>query len=477
MTGASGKSWSADLAPLVDANAATSIISQVSDLALLLSSDLRITEVMAGPAFTANSTKVDLKGHAIHDTLTIESVPKFDARLAEFRERPGQTHSVELNHATRGDTPEFPVRYSFHTVGAEGAILLIGRDLRPIAEMQQQLVNAQISLEREFESHRDQDTRFRVLLAALDEATVFVSLPDGIIAQSNPAADAQWGRNGNGLEGTRFDSIFAEREKGDLLRSLSNATTEKTNLQVRARSGNEDFIIMPTLFRAGGGRVVLCRISHSAATIRQPENLHDHLAGLFNEGVDAIVFARRDGSILAANEAFQNLTNVASNHAIRERSLADFMARGTVDLNVIMDNADRTGTMRLYATRLTSEFGAACPVEISTVRLSAGDQKVFALILRDTSRAEVIRTPQTGPTDVDSDSIVELIGSQSLKEIVAKTTNVVEKLSIETAVALTSNNRVAAAEMLGLSRQSLYVKLRKYGLIDQGKGPDDGAED
>ena len=30
---------------------------------------------------------------------------------------------------------------------------------------------------------------------------------------------------------------------------------------------------------------------------------------------------------------------------------------------------------------------------------------------------------------------------------------------------LTDNNRVAAAEMLGLSRQSLYVKLRKYGLI------------
>ena len=32
-------------------------------------------------------------------------------------------------------------------------------------------------------------------------------------------------------------------------------------------------------------------------------------------------------------------------------------------------------------------------------------------------------------------------------------------MCIETAVELTRNNRVAAAEMLGLSRQSLYVKL------------------
>ena len=30
---------------------------------------------------------------------------------------------------------------------------------------------------------------------------------------------------------------------------------------------------------------------------------------------------------------------------------------------------------------------------------------------------------------------------------------------------LTGNNRVAAAEMLGLSRQSLYVKLRKFKLL------------
>jgi DNA-binding NtrC family response regulator len=48
---------------------------------------------------------------------------------------------------------------------------------------------------------------------------------------------------------------------------------------------------------------------------------------------------------------------------------------------------------------------------------------------------------------------------------VAETTDVVEKMCIETAVELTRNNRVAAAEMLGLSRQSLYVKLRKYGLV------------
>ena len=46
-------------------------------------------------------------------------------------------------------------------------------------------------------------------------------------------------------------------------------------------------------------------------------------------------------------------------------------------------------------------------------------------------------------------------------------------MCIETAVNLTRNNRVAEAEMLGLSRQSLYVKLRKYGLLNKDTDGED----
>ena len=64
-------------------------------------------------------------------------------------------------------------------------------------------------------------------------------------------------------------------------------------------------------------------------------------------------------------------------------------------------------------------------------------------------------------------NVMELVGSATLKDIVSETTEVVEKMCIETASELTRNNRVAAAEMLGLSRQSLYVKLRKYDLLSR----------
>ena len=59
-----------------------------------------------------------------------------------------------------------------------------------------------------------------------------------------------------------------------------------------------------------------------------------------------------------------------------------------------------------------------------------------------------------------------MIGRVALKEIVREATDVIERLCIEAALKLTGDNRASAAEMLGLSRQSLYVKLRRYGLGD-----------
>ncbi|MGA1578935.1 MAG: helix-turn-helix domain-containing protein, partial [Steroidobacteraceae bacterium] len=45
-----------------------------------------------------------------------------------------------------------------------------------------------------------------------------------------------------------------------------------------------------------------------------------------------------------------------------------------------------------------------------------------------------------------------------------------ERLCIEAALQLNDNNRASTADMLGLSRQSLYVKLHRYGIEDKDAG-------
>ena len=61
---------------------------------------------------------------------------------------------------------------------------------------------------------------------------------------------------------------------------------------------------------------------------------------------------------------------------------------------------------------------------------------------------------------------MKIIPKKSLGQNFLIDIDVIEKICIQTAIETTNNNKAAAAEMLGLSRQSLYVKLHKYGLVD-----------
>jgi DNA-binding NtrC family response regulator len=74
------------------------------------------------------------------------------------------------------------------------------------------------------------------------------------------------------------------------------------------------------------------------------------------------------------------------------------------------------------------------------------------------------------------EQLTELVGRVPLKELVRDSSDMIERLCIEAALELTSDNRAAAAEILGLSRQSLYAKLRRYGLGDLVPHEDAGRD-
>ena len=70
------------------------------------------------------------------------------------------------------------------------------------------------------------------------------------------------------------------------------------------------------------------------------------------------------------------------------------------------------------------------------------------------------------------EQLTALVGRVSLKNLVRDTTDLVERHFIEAALETTGDNRTSAAEVLGVSRQSLYVKLRRYqlGIAEGGDG-------
>ena len=70
-------------------------------------------------------------------------------------------------------------------------------------------------------------------------------------------------------------------------------------------------------------------------------------------------------------------------------------------------------------------------------------------------------------------SIAERIGKPPLRKLVKDTVGAVERHYVKSALELANDNRTVAAELLGLSRQSLYAKLNRYGL-DGGSDPTAG---
>jgi transcriptional regulator PpsR len=454
--------------PLIDPEMLSEIISTAADISLLINGDGRVAAVMVNPAHPAFGRLYAWGAMRVTHTVTEESREKLFKRLAALARPGARALAVEINHVDQA-LREFPVRYSLHNIGKDQTILMMGRDMRPVAEMQQQLVMAQLALERDYEAQREMDTRYRVLMEATRDAIVLVSMNSGRIADLNVAAAIMLGGSRQELAGAAIAQEFEGRRRGEFLESLSNIASADaaSPVELVARRSQRKLRLIPKLFRAAGERLMLCRIEAPEMANAPGVETNENLERLFHEGVDGIVFLDQDGVITAANDAFLKLTDSTHLASVRGRSMADFLARGGVDLRVLLDNTRRARHLRLYATRIISEFKGEVAVEISATYLSDRPTPGFGLILRDASRAEMLRRPGTAVGDDGMRSVMELVGSSTLKDIVAETTDVVEKMCIETAVELTRNNRVAAAEMLGLSRQSLYVKLRKFGLLSK----------
>ncbi len=463
------KYWHSGVIPLIAPEMLGNIIADVGDLSIVIAEDGVILSVLVNPDQPGFQKLESWAGRDVRDALTVESVPKFEQRLHAFLTTPGPVKPVELNHTEELGHWEFPIRYTFHRIGPEGAVLMLGRDLRVVAEMQQQLVRAQLTLERDYETQREFETRFRVLMESAPDPVVFLAVQTGRITEVNSAATQLLGRSREDLIGSSFLSEFDSKTRPDLVETLTDrAAVERGGLvEVTLRRGGEVVGLAPTLFRSSGERLILCRVSRGSPAHEQHDPLTDYLRSLYKTGADAMVFTTLDGTILSANDGFLDLINAADDLVVGGRNLTDYLHRGAVDLKVMTENASRSGRMRLYPTKMVSEFGSPRTVEVAVSQFKAGEIQVFAFVIRDVSRMETVRPGAVSVSDDNVRSVMELVGSATLKEIVAETTDVVEKMCIETAVELTMNNRVAAAEMLGLSRQSLYVKLRKYNLLSK----------
>ena len=453
----------------LDADSASSLIAAAADIALVIDADGVIRDVSLGSEDMKLESCQKWIGQTWADTVTVESRVKVESLLRDATSKSERRWRQVNHHSARG--ADVPVLYSAVRVGQLGQVVAFGRDLRPNAQLQQRLVDAQQSMERDYWRLRHVETRYRLLFQSSLEAVLIVDAGTQKIIEANPAAGDLLGENARKVVGRPFpDGFDADSTAAiGLLLAHARAVGRGEDIRVRLLTDAREFLIAASMFTQDNGSFFLVRLSPTRGDA--PDSaVPRSIVKLMESMPDGFVVTDLEGQVISANRAFIDMTQAVSEVQLRGESLERWLGRSGVDFSVLIGSIRQHGSVRLFSTVLRGEHGASSEVEVSAVSVPHGDLPCLGFTIRDVGRrtatSVAARVGQELPRSANQ--LTELVGRVSLKELVRESTDLIEKLCIEAALELTRDNRASAAEMLGLSRQSLYVKLRRYGLGDLG---------
>jgi transcriptional regulator PpsR len=453
----------------LDAGSVAALVTAASDVALVVDKDGIIRDL----AIHNNEISADLRdgegwvGRPFSATVAHDSKPKVEALLRDANQSGARWRHV--NHLG-ADGASIPVLYSAVRINADGRAVVFGRDMRALSVLQQRLVMAQQSMEQDYSRLRDVEMRYRLLFQMSSEAVLILDTARLRVTELNPAAQELFGGKPDQLVGRGLSSVFTEDSQAAVLAHLEDVRQGRRAEEVAVRLADDqgEATVSASLFREGSATLFLLRVSPAtgrAAAAPLPATKRQLLKVVEN-APDGFVVTDGGGHVVTANAAFLEMAGLKTEGEARGESLERWIGQSGVDLDVLLANLRQRDTLRHFLTTLRSEDGGSTQVEISAVAVGNGAGPTFGFAIRNVAmrmRTEP-RAARELPRSVEQ--LTELIGRVSLKDLVREATDVIEKLCIEAALELTGDNRASAAEMLGLSRQSLYVKLRKFGLGD-----------
>jgi transcriptional regulator PpsR len=377
---------------------------------------------------------------------------------------------------------ELPMEYTTVLLGGRAGMLAIGKNLQAVAELQTQLIAAQQAMERDAWKLREVETRYRLLFDVSTEAIALLRAHNFRLLEANPAALRLLGleaSKGAGIGGRDFLAAFAPHER-DAMRAMLTRVRENgkaPGVLVHLGDSYESRLARASLIKAEPAPMLLIQLL--PAGNRQPgppEGETEFLADLIERTPDAFAVIGRDGDIRQANRAFLDLAEVGAPGSVVGESLSRWLARPGADLAVLLAHLRMHGTVRLFSSAIQGELGTVTEVEISSAGNRDTEADVFGIFLRDVGRRlSTLSVANSRPASAQAP--LGQVGRTPLRMLVKDAVGGVERHYIKAALDLARGNRTAAAELLGLSRQSLYLKLGRYGLDSEPRtSSDEGGE-
>ena len=457
----------------LDAETAARVMAASSDVAMVIDREGIIRDIAVANSDLSLDGFADVVERRWIDTVTSESRRKVEEMLHDAAGKK-ETRWREVNQqSSRGS---IPFRYVTLNAGKNGSVIALGHDLRSVAALQQRLLQAQQSMERDYIRLRQAESRYRVLFQIASEAVLIVDQATKKIVEANPAAGTLLGAQHTVLAGQPFARLFHPEARDVALSLLGDAGSVSGGEPVRIRlaDGRDDFALSSSLFRQDGAAHALVRLLPLGAgrTVAEDES-SQKLLRVLNRIPDAFVLTDSELNIVDCNLAFLELSELPSAESARGQSLGGFVGRPGIDLTVLAGSLREHGWVRNFGTVIRTQYGAQDEVELSGVSVRDGQDAYSGFVIRPAPREQDLPAENARELPRTAEQLTQLVGRVSLREIVGETTDVIERMCIEAALNLTNNNRASAAEILGLSRQSLYSKLNRYGFGNSETGAPD----
>ncbi|MDP3555317.1 transcriptional regulator PpsR [Methylocystis sp.] len=354
---------------------------------------------------------------------------------------------------------ELAMEYTTFSLGKKAGFVAIGRSLEAISELQSRLQLAQEARERDYWKMREIETRYRMLFDATSEAVVLVSVSDLRVVEANLCAT----KNLDLAPGAPFLARLDDRDRRVLDEMLTKTREEgrAPGVVLRATPFGELWSLRASLMNAESGALYLCQLT----PMRDP-GAADRADGFsmrtfVDRMPDGFVVVDRDGVVQAANDAFLDLVQIGSEATAIGRKLTRWLSSPGADANLVIALVQKHGEVRRFQTTIDGELGQSISVEVSAIGNDASRPSYFGLLIRDSGHRRA--TADAPPRAVaDASVAVDDFDNRTLEQIVKMTTETIERKAIARALERFRGNRTVAARHLGLSRQSLHAKLKKY---------------
>lgn len=394
------------------------------------------------------------------DTVTIECKGKIEQLLAKDNTLGNKWRQVNHQH----DGVNIPINYKVVRPKNSKYFCAIGRDMRAISELQQRLLKTQQSMERDYLTLRQTETRYRLLFDNIAYPVMIARASDYKIERANSACHKLMAMQPNTLQGKGLlELLDADSRAAFIAYSGAVSVNGKTEpVELRLHNTGAKVRLSAAIFRQFGEQYWLIDIdtAQSGAILKRSDN---YILDVVEQMPDAFVLADEQQNILLVNRAFSELVQAGSAEQLAGQPLSSFIGRPNVDLNLLRKQLQEFSHVRNFGSVVNDLNGGEEPVEISAIMVER-DKPIYGYSVRSIGRRERDLPASGNELPRSVDQLTNLVGRKSLREIVRESTDLIERLCIEAALVHTADNRASAAEILGLSRQSLYSKLHRHGI-------------